>query len=52
MFIQSVAFASGDSPFSPGSNVSISGSFNGNSLSGIATQPHFSQYTSGMGSPQ
>ena len=46
------AFASGDSPFSPGSNVSISGSSKGSSLSGIGTQPHLSQCTSGIGSPQ
>ena len=52
VFTQSVILESGDSPSSVGSYDSTSGSLNGSSLSGSGTHPHFSQCTSGIGSPQ
>ena len=52
VFIQSVARASAEEPSSVGSKSSISGSFSGSSLYGRGTQPHLSQCTRGMGSPQ
>ena len=52
VFIHSSCFANGDSPFSPGKKSFTSGSFNGKSFSSNGTQPHSSQYTIGIGSPQ
>ena len=49
---QSVSFARGLSPSSPGSYESTSGSSKGSSFSGIDTQPQLGQLTSGIGSPQ
>ena len=52
VFTQSVRVERGDSPVSVCSKFSRSGRRRGSSLSGRATQPHFSQNTTGMGSPQ
>ena len=43
VLIQSESFASGLSPFSPGSKSLTSGNFKGNSFSGIGCQPQCSQ---------
>ena len=48
----SVMLARGDSPVPEGAKLVVSGRRRGNSDSGTATMPHFSQCTSGMGSPQ
>ena len=42
--------ANGDT--APDSNVTSSGKRTGNSSSGTSCSPHFSQYTTGIGTPQ
>ena len=49
---QSLWRASGDSPSGPGSKSVMSGRVSGRLLSGRGCQPHLSQCTMGMGSPQ